>query len=576
MWGFPGGSLSETETDADGSFELDRIPPGTATLIAKLEGFLDSSPASFEAEDESTVDDLALVLEAGNDLAGIVRWESGEPVAEAAIRVRFDPEAMMGMQAMNAARGARGKATTDTNGRFEVNGMGKGPFLVTASIEMLGDKVAGTTDGEGMLWQARKSGVLPDTLDLEFILERPPVITGRVIDLAGEPVQEFEITCSNQGAVFWMPGETNSERFDSPDGSFVLDELTPGTWEISARADGFGRSELAQLIVPADSYDPLLLTVAPAGGATGIVQDAFGVPISGAKVTITVEANKTFARMTGELDLPETYSDEEGTFLLEGLTPGMVGLVASHPDFAASLPSTHEILPGQLVDEVLLSLRQGGRLTGEIFDKEGGPMVGGQVFVQDMTTFATILRRTDASGIFEVERLTPGSWNVTAMLGSMDPGSGADGEDVDTSAFMENMRFTGVEIKEGEESHVVLGAPPADPVVVAGRITHAGEPVGGTMISFMPEDAGGMQDMKMQQVGADGMYEVELGKPGGYLVQVQKFGEAGGFQQNNVEFSRTIPEDVERHEMDLQLPVASISGRCSTPRGAPWAERASR
>ena len=128
-----------------------------------------------------------------------------------------------------------------------------------------------------------------------------------------------------------------------------------------------------------------------------------------------------------------------------------------------------------------------GILSGEVYDRAGDPMRGGQVLVQDPTTFETITLRTAGDGTFRTENLRPGKWQVTAMIGVIDPGADASGADGDVSSFLQNMRFTMADVRAGEETHVVLGAPPADPVVVHGELTHDDEPVGQAVISFLLE-----------------------------------------------------------------------------------------
>src|SRR4029079_7905641 len=94
---------------------------------------------------------------------------------------------------------------------------------------------------------------------------------------------------------------------------------------------------------------------------------------------------------------------------------------------------------------------------------------------------------------------------------------------------------------EGEETHVVLGAPPKDPVDVHGTVTHAGEPHGGTMVMFVAEGKDSLKSMKTGKVAKDGTYAVRLDAAGHYSVNVQ-LGFGGMGPQSTVEFSEEIPE----------------------------------
>ncbi len=561
FWGFPTGQVARAESDANGAFELRAVPPGRAELVADREGLLESATHSLEVADEERHAGVELVVEAGSSVAGQVRWDDGRPAANVEVDVGFDPAALMGMTAMNAARGAEGAARTDADGRFVVGGLGKGPFAVTAEAK----------DGADHKRTGRVSGVRPGADDVALELRPLPSLTGRVVDASAAPVTTFQVKASAQGEILWMPGDSVEKGFESADGSFVLSDLTEGTWEVSVAAAGYGPAHPLEVVLPLAPGTPAsTFVLLPAASVAGGVLDTFGRPVPGAKVTVAVESSKTFARLAGEVSLPETYADEEGLFLLEGLSGGLVSLVARHPDFAESVTVPVEVVPGEVLRDVVLHLRAGGILAGLVYDKEGDPARGARLFVQDTSTWETISNQTAEDGSFRIEKLRPGPWQVSAMIGDLGAGKSEDGG-TDMSSFLENLRFTMVEVVEGEEAYVVLGAPPEDPVRVHGRVLHGDQPVPGALLSFLPGGEGGYQDIKLTHVDSQGAYEVELAKPGSYLVNVQHVGDSTGFSQNNLEFSETIPAGDE-HELDLELPVASIAGRVLDEHGAPLAQ----
>ena len=86
---------------------------------------------------------------------------------------------------------------------------------------------------------------------------------------------------------------------------------------------------------------------------------------------------------------------------------------------------------------------------------------------------------TDGAGRFVVERVTPGSYQVMTQPtmeeisevfedGDREPGF-AD--------FMTLVETVSVDIADGETVEVVLGAPPAAPVVVSGRVLDGDQPI---------------------------------------------------------------------------------------------------
>ncbi len=557
LWGIPGGSSASTETDAEGIFRLEHVPPGDVRLIARAEGYLDSRPLSFKTTDLELREGLSIELDRGNGIAGIVRFSDGRPAAGADVDVDFDPAAMMGMGAFNAARGADGDAETDEKGRFAIEGLGAGPFAVEAELEV-----------DDIDYYVRMTGVTPGTKDLELVLARPTVVEGRVVEADGTPIPKFRVAARKKGEVFFMPGDQKTEQFEDEGGAFELGKLTAGTWTFEITSAGFGPATSAELELPKGlPAEPLVFTLLPEATVTGTVYAPDGAPLTGAKVSVTVEQMETIAKLAGQLEVPEAFTTEGGTFRLEGLATGSLSISATHPDYAASEVVAVEISAGNVTSGVELQLRMGGTLAGIVYGADGEPASGAQMFIQDMSTFETITHRTEPDGTFRKEMMRPGKWQVTAMIGAMDQVGLEDG---DMSGFMENMRFTMVEIEDGEETYVELGAPPANPVHVVGQVTHGGEPVAKALVTFFPEGASGFEAYKFAQLDEEGRYEVNLDQPGSYLVQVQSSRNATGFEQNNIEFSETIPENDEaEHRLDLQLPGASLAGRVLGPDGKP-------
>jgi len=552
MWGFPGDQKGETETDAEGRFELAHIPPGKLLLIAEKDGFLPSENQKLELADGERRTDFRLTLPAGAVLAGRVRLGDGTPAAGAAVKVSFDPEAMVGMNALNAARGADGKAQAAADGSFQVSGLGKGPFLVRATLER---EIA---DGVKETWLAKSGSVRPDTRDLDLVLEPPLTLVGRVRTEDGTPIEAFELHSLLEAGPSFLPGQMHKETFEDPQGAFVLRDLEPGRWRVDASADGFGPMEPVVVALPRADTTPIELVLAPAATASGTVLDPDGRAIAGALVRPHAETVERIQQLRGNVKSPEAHSAADGTFLLSGLAAGPNTLVAFHEGFASSEPVAIDATAAAPATGVVLRLRRGGTVTGEVFAADGKPAKNVQVVAQSPGSFDTNMTRTDGAGTFRYEHLTPGSWTVSAILAS-DTDLG-DAEAADASAAMlSNLRFQMIQLDEGEEEHIVLGAPPADPVAVHGRVRHDGQPVTGGLVSFVAEGSKGFQSLKMASLDADGRYEVQLDAPGAYLVTVQITGSMTGLQQHSTEFRETVPEAKE-HALNLDLPLGALRG----------------
>jgi len=128
--------------------------------------------------------------------------------------------------------------------------------------------------------------------------------------------------------------------------------------------------------------------------------------------------------------------------------------------------------------------------------------------------------------------------------------------------------MTTVTLEDGASEHVVLGAPPEDPVRVHGQVTVDDAPVPGALISFVPAGGKGLDQLKVKTLDGEGRYGLQLDEAGDYLVTVQNTSAPG--RQNSIEFRRKVPKG-EETRLDFELPLGRISGRVESSNGDPVA-----
>ncbi|MBK7875824.1 MAG: carboxypeptidase regulatory-like domain-containing protein [Planctomycetes bacterium] len=581
-FGFDDRVVRRTTTDDAGAFELVAVPPGRVGLTAGHARFLASPKLDLDLADAATKSDVELLLEAGGTISGTVAWPGGEPARDVEVRVSFDLSQMYGMGAMNALRGGSGKARTDAEGRYLVGGLGAGPFTVIAHADAPeaaakteepapSDPTAKPSKKRADEWRARHDGVAAGTKELALVLRAPTGVRGLVTDEASAPVAKFTLyaqrTASGPLATFGQ--DSVKETFESADGTFVFTKLSSGTWKLSASADGFAPIEPIALELPRDEQkDDLHIVLQRAAIVRGFVRDAGGRPVGGAEVEVDT-GGPNWQRFLERGPKPATArSQDDGAFELVGLRPIAQKLVASSRGFARSEPVAVDLSATRELADVVVVLRTGALLTGEVFDDAGKPARSWMVQATNTQNFDQRMEFTDSDGKFRIEHLEPGSRQVVAMpagagSASEDDGARASSGDAkvadDMAGFVSKMKMGTADLVDGQETHVVLGAPPKDPVRVHGRVTHAGAPYGGAMVSFMRRNGGVSGGLKSSTTDATGAYSLVLGEPGDYTVSVQKF-QGSGMQQNVVEFPRTVPQGTEA-TLDFQLPTGRISGR---------------
>jgi hypothetical protein len=565
------GDLRSTETAEGGFFTLGHVALGKLVLRAESEGYAAATqPIEGELVDGQEISGLELVLRRGESVRGTVHFSGEGPTGGAvangaAVRVAPDLSQLRGgipTDGMNLNDGGSTESAED--GSFTVSGLGVGPFVVTAGLELEDGDRAGA-------WSARVGVVAGGTSDLLLSMDRLASVRGRVIDQLGEAVTSFTVraTLEGSGGMLGMGAEEAVRPVeDSEDGTFLLEEMIrPGSWSFEVTAPSLTASSITGVELPlASPTEELLFQLEPAAGVAGIVLDSFGNPVAGASVAEELPMIEALtAQRRGELT--SVISDSEGGFLLNGLDPGSVAIVARKDGFAESEPVTVELSSGEVVEEVTLQLRIGGLLTGEVFDEEGELAVGRMIIVRpNENPTKQRLTPTDMNGEFREEHLAPGSYQVISMrnfmTGEVDINGGESLGDL-----LSDLKMEMAEIVDGEETHVILGKPPEDPITIEGVVTHSGEPVAGMMVSLMPEDSAGLGDLKITTTGDDGGFQVVLEKRGNYLVTAQNVIAAG--MQNSVEFRETIPEDGDRYRMKLVLPHGRISGSIVDSSGKP-------
>jgi len=573
-FGFDDNSIRDGQTGADGAFELVGVAPGKVELKAAADGWLFDKAVKVEVQDGGVTEGVVLALTRGAAIAGTLHWADGKPGVDIVVDVSFDRSQMAGMGAFNALKGARGEARTDAEGRFRVQGLGPGPFNVEAR------KLAPEDEAE---WKdkpvlerrrhehrARAEGVKPGTEELALVLRPPSGIRGRVVDAADVPVAKFTVVAGavGKGMMAELGQEKRSEPFESETGEFRLASLHDGTWKLSAQAEGFAASEPIEIVLPlAPDAAEIVVRLERAASVRGFVRAPDGQPVAGALVALD-DGQPTWMRAMSSSKQIETRSDASGRFDLTGLKPGRSAIVADHADYARSPELPLDLAAGQIIEDAALVLREGGRLTGEVFN-DGKPATGMMVQVQETKRFSQDMTFTDAAGRFEVAHLDPGSYQVIAMPARGDALSSEDGE-FDPMSMMSNLKMTTTDIVDGESVHVVLGAPPTDPVQVSGRVTHAGAGVPSATVMFLPQTGKkGLAGFKPVQTKKDGSFALTLDAPGAYSVSVQRMSPQMDAQSVH-EIRVEVPEATE-HVLDIALPEGRISGRVEGPDGKPLA-----
>lgn len=532
-WGRPTGLGLErsVETDTDGTFVLGAVAPGKVTLAARGPGY---APRRFEPQefvDGARATNLELVLDRGNALAGRVVWPDGRAAHDAGVSVHETTRA-------GTHSGWRDHLDHDArcgaDGAFEVTGLGAGPFAVRALA----------IDADGTTWRAASEPVeLGD--QVELVLAASPALAGRVQDDRGRPVEAYTLRLAEQrtgaaGSGEWPEREV---AIDSADGAFLIDDVGPGRWTLEANAPGHAVTRV-ELVLPRDDARELVLELARAASAEGLVVDPSGAPVAGA----AVEVLGPYQRRVWSI--APAVSGADGTFEFEELPPTSSILVATHPGWAPSAGVPIELQPGTAVEAVRLELVPGGQLTGEIYEDSGAADGGRQIAVRDLGANRTRSTFADGDGRFEMSGLSPGPHQVMAF---------PSGDETDLLA---ELRVATVTIEVEAPAHVVLGTPKGAAVELRGRVLDGDTGVPGVSLTALIEGGRVIGGVERARTDPTGHFAMTLSGAGDYL-----------FLVNAIEYAVRVP-DVAVHELELRLPTGRIEGRVVGSEGQPVANLA--
>lgn len=557
---FMGRSGRSQTVGSDGAFDLRGVAAGQRDVNATLEGFVAARSGELELAEGQRLDGLELRLGEGRTVSGVVLWPDRTPAVGAAVSIsearsdeggRGRGRNAAAQRAMRRFQGWTGREVrTDELGRFSRSGIDAERVTVFAAAEK-------PIEGFPASWTAGAEGV-EASAGIEIVLREPLPIRGRVLDSAGQPLPEFEVTTS-------VAEERNSGSEDQAfenraDGTFTV-YVTPGSYDVLAKARGFTPSEPQRAQVPPGGEE-LVFRLARASLIHGVVLAPTGQPVPGARVTHSEAGGN---RMFGGGGGLNAECDAEGRFTLEEVPPGAALLSARAEAWARSADVEITVEPGIDIEGLRLVLRVGGRLEGEIYDSTGKPDPDRQIMIGNFGPGGGDMggtTKSDAGGRFTAERLAPGKYNVMAM-----PRMNALREDADDpTAMLSQLKMTPVEIVDGQTAHVVLGAPPKNPVRVSGRVLQGERAMASGMVMAFAEGSSMLSSMKAGKIAPDGSYTLTLDAPGDYSFIVgQQMGD-----DDSTEFHETIPE-VPEHTLDLELPSGGIRGRIVGPDGAPAA-----
>jgi uncharacterized GH25 family protein len=508
----------EQVSAADGTFTVEGLPPALARLTCQVVGFKVLERSLDVAKED--VSNLALTLERGLSIDGVVRWPDGTPAAEARVQWHVGEDSDVydlggpGQQGVEA----------DAQGRYIVSGLEDKSYTLKASATRKVDAaaIAGASDKSKLkrkeTLKGRVAEVRAGSRGVELALGSGLAVSGIAVDDLGTPLESFSIRARKHIDDSWT-NEGAARHFKN--GTFELEGLHEGQWKIAVVAAKHADSEELLIELPGPSSG--LRLVAPrVGRIAGRVVDAQGAPVFGAIVRWSDEQDADWSPWNNS-DTDSAKTKADGTFVIASARPGSGWIEAQSREGARSPRLEIALVPGADRTEIELRLvglgEIHGTLDGSVALRDKRRISLEEMREQQRFRYQDADRSTltDELGNFQFVLVPAGKWRVV-----LEPADEVGVEDATANVSMdwaarEALRSKRqVELAQGELVEVVLGGPDEGPIRLHGRVSSGGRPKEGVRITA--QSSGGHETQRTTRSGAAGDYELRLPEAGTYTI----------------------------------------------------------
>lgn len=275
-------------TDEDGRFAIDGLASGRVRVSASASGYAAAREVEVDlgSAEEPRAAEVEIVLERGAALAGQVASVAGRPLPGAAVAARA------------TAPDRRVDAVADDLGRYRLEGLAPGDWLVVASHPGHRRRVERVTVG-------------PEGGALDLTLDAGAEVSGRVVDGQGEPVAGARLELRRSRDELDLPSPPLETLSDAA-GSFRFGGVEDGAHELRAERPG-----LATVALP----EPVEVRGAPVGGL--LVRLESGGAVRGRLLGVPQEElARVEVAAVGSGRLVRGEVDFAGRYRLRDLAPG--------------------------------------------------------------------------------------------------------------------------------------------------------------------------------------------------------------------------------------------------------------
>ncbi len=307
--------VERAETDADGSFTVDRAPSSKLRIVAEDDrtGYVESAELDAQAARH-----VVLVLEQARALEGVVTDERGAAVPHATVKAWGESGALEKV------------VMTDDEGHYAIDRVPESANRLSVWSRGFATKTL--------------QGSARDPLRVlrDVRLDASPAIRGVVLDSMGRPVAGAQVAaCEDKEQEHAISGQA---------GVFSLPAITAGC-TVSASHPRFATSRVTLI----EGGRTLTIRLGTGGAIEGLAVDERGKPLGAFSLTI-----ESFEPAEGEPQSSsragETHDELRGTFRFDDLAPGNYVIGVTAEGHAPTQTPAIEVARGRVVRGIQISV----------------------------------------------------------------------------------------------------------------------------------------------------------------------------------------------------------------------------